>query len=89
MYDFSLSAATGPRNGATIQGRDKRSFSLHHSVWIGPVVHLARYLMVPRSVSLDANRPDHEADCTLPSITEVKNARTDTSALPCFTQSGD
>jgi hypothetical protein len=59
--------------------REDLGISLRHRVQTGPEAHKASYPMEPRVLSPVVNRPGCEANHSLPSNAEVKNAWSYTS----------
>jgi len=57
-----------------------RNFSLRHRVQSGFGVHPASYLMSTKGSSLGVEQPGRQADHSLPSSAEVKNACSYTSS---------
>jgi hypothetical protein len=58
------------------------NFSLHHRIQNSSRAHPASYPTGTRALSLGVKRPGHEADHSLPSSAEVKNAWSYTSTPP-------
>jgi hypothetical protein len=61
---------------------EQEYFPPYHRIHTGSGAHLATYLMDTRSSSLKLKRPEREANYTLPSGAEVKNAWSYASTSP-------